>query len=68
MLHDSRLVEGLPVDQIGDESRDIKLLPPTAKPWETSLPKWFGKRYSAYFGVRLEFHDFFYVFQNLHML
>ena len=47
---------------------DLKLLPPTAKPWETSLPKWFDKRYSAYFGVRLEFHDFFYVFYHLHML
>ena len=28
---------------------DMKLLPPTAKPWETSLPKWFDKRYTLYF-------------------
>ena len=28
---------------------DLKLLPPTAKPWETSLTKWFDKRYTLYF-------------------
>ena len=28
---------------------DLKLLPPTAKPWETSLTKWFDKRYTSYF-------------------
>ena len=35
--------------QILHHHSDIKLLPPTAKPWETSLTKWFDKQYTSYF-------------------
>ena len=49
MLHDSRLVEGLPVDQIGAGDPDTKLLLPGVGPVKTNLCEWFENKYTLYF-------------------
>ena len=58
MLHDSRVVEGLPVDQIGAGDPDTKLLLPGVGQVKTNLCEWFGNKYTLYFWFSMENPDF----------
>ena len=67
MLHDSRVVEGLPVDQIGAGDSDTKLLLPSVGPVKTNLCKWFENKYTLYFRFSMENLDFSAGFSKSHL-
>ena len=64
MLHDSRLVEGLPVDQIGAGDPDTKLLLPSVGPVKTNLCEWIENKYTLYFWFSMGNPDFSGGFSN----